>query len=193
MKTIKLDATPMGKYLYELLGFKEETTLGRYFMQNKGNKPKYSASVSPKNSIRKASRSEIKDIISIDEQLLSISRRRILNAFLADNIENTYIARSKDGKIEGYLTGRNGKNFFQIGPLVGSGVETAKRLLIRALCLHVDKSLGIDIYGENDEFISFVKKSGALEGRKFTRMYLGLEYNKRNKKNEYCTSGPEKG
>jgi len=182
VKTIRLDATPAGRRIYEKLGFVPEYGLARY----EGIAP----SGRSKPVVTKAIPEIFTSIIEFDKRMTGTNRAKMLSRLFEEFPEN-FRVHSSGGKIEGFITMRPGANAIQIGPCIAT--TNAGTLLLRdALNRAAPKPVFIDIPTDNIEAVKIAESSGLKIQRYFTRMYLGDPI-KDDIKGIWASSGPEKG
>ncbi|HEY0666697.1 MAG TPA: GNAT family N-acetyltransferase [Sphingobacteriaceae bacterium] len=183
--TIRLDATPQGKKLYETLGFKTERTLGRYELKNLKDLPPPAQKCSPVTA------DVLKEIIGLDSTAFGAERENVLH-YLLDTAPQYAYYLEKKGKITGYCFGRPGTAAHQIGPLIAENTADAKTLLLNAL-QSCPSSVILDVFEENSEWIEELKSLKFEYERPFIRMYLGELKHPGNIEMQYAIAGPEIG
>lgn len=186
--TIRLDATPEGKLLYDTLGFKDEYRLSRYQLKccNKEELPSTSQDCRPMSYI------DLKKIIDLDTPVFGAPRPTIINSLYDMGTPYAWVT-SIDGRIVGYCMGRPGSNFEQIGPIVSFDPRSAIALLLHALRQCAGKPVVIDVPDAQKQFRSFVEKLGFEVQRPFIRMYLGTHGFRGKPELQYTIAGPEIG
>jgi hypothetical protein len=169
--TIRLDATPKGKLLYDTLGFKDEYGLYRYEIKEHPtdliNRPEFPCS-------------KISDRAGILRSLYNIGP------------EYAWICGSGDN-IQGYCFGRPGSNFEQIGPVIALNEEIAFSLLYNAMLQCKGSPIIIDIPDNQKEFRESIQEIGFRIQRPFIRMYLGEHLHPGKPKQQFAIAGPEIG
>jgi len=182
VKTIRLDATPAGRRVYEKLGFVPEYELARF----EGIAPQ----VRTRLGVTKAIREIFASMIEFDRRMTGTYRAKMLSRLFEEFPEN-FRVHSSGGKIESFITMRPGANAIQIGPCIAT--TNAGTLLLRdALNRAAPKPVFIDIPTDNIEAVKIAESSGLKIQRYFTRMYLGDPI-KEHINEIWASSGPEKG
>lgn len=182
VKTIRLDATPAGRHIYEKLGFVPEYNLSRY----EGIARWLGAGPHAGNVTAEC----LLSIIEFDKQITGTDRGKMLTKLFTEYPEN-FRAYSTGGKIEGFITMRPGANAVQIGPCIAT-TDAGTILLYDALSRAAPKPVFIDIPTDNIEAVKIAESSGLKIQRHFTRMYFGDPI-KEHINGIWVSSGPEKG
>ena len=124
-ETVKLDATPLGKRVYEPLGFVSEWQLERWVRAH-GNKevPTSSAAL----SLRKMTTEDLARVGTLDDLIFGSPRPGILAAWFRGAPQYAFLCE-RQGEMCGYVLGRAGSRYEHIGPLVADDVTVAEALL----------------------------------------------------------------
>jgi GNAT superfamily N-acetyltransferase len=179
--TIKLDATPQGKPLYEKLGFISEYNIERWMI--KSTAKEIAAEIVPVS---------IEDVLRIDRNVFGANRSELLRS-LAQEAPHLTLIDQQDRKITGYSFGRLGSRADHMGPWVARDEGAAERLLNSFLLRSSRELIFVDCLRLNPWAVPLVKSRGFEFSRPLTRMFRGA--------NEYpgqvellCASlGPEFG
>ena len=184
VRTVRLDATPMGQPLYEKLGFVAEYTLSRYggAMQ--------AVAGAPFERVTAAQRTDFESIFHLDQAVSDTDRRKLISRLLAERPEEARVVRQGD-KLAGYLTVRPGCNALQIGPCMASA-ESGPLLLADAAARYAGRSVFIDIPQQNRAAASFAEQAGLTVQRPLVRMTRGPRINE-DMSRLWASSGPELG
>jgi predicted N-acetyltransferase YhbS len=164
--SIKLDATPAGRPLYESLGFRAEGRIERW------------AGIAP--AIEKKNRLKIDPetrpaINEFDREAFGVDRRVLLDFLIADCPVKPLMDKAPDGRLEGYVLARPGSKAFYIGPVVARNQEVALSLLDGMLSQLVGKTIYLDLntgFGLGTEVLTH---RGLVKQRELTRMHFGQE------------------
>jgi len=186
--TIRLDATPKGKKLYDTMGFKDEYNLSRYQLIQ------YDPERIPDPHLpcQKISRTDIALITDFDEKIFGAPRPVILQSLYRMGSSYAWIRKSEN-RIIGYCLGRPGSNFEQIGPVIAEDFESAASLLSHAMQQCQGKSVIVDIPDDQMVFRSYVEEIGFSIQRPFIRMHLGELHYPGQPQFQYAIAGPEIG
>lgn len=183
VRSIRLDATPLGRPIYEKLGFVAEYELDRYAGKLPPGPPVEGCST--------AVVSDLDAIITLDREISGIGRRKMLERFLAEDPKAMRIIRVA-GRIEGYLASRPGALAAQIGPCVGRhGVGPT--LLRDAWQRLSGQEVFIDVPLSNVAgAVAVAHEMGLEPKRRLLRMCRGKPVIDRPP-DYWASSGPEKG
>ncbi|MCK6472538.1 MAG: GNAT family N-acetyltransferase [Planctomycetes bacterium] len=168
VETLRLDATPMGKKLYEPLGFTAEWKIERW----EGTAHKVPGGVLGPWELLPAQPRDLDDIAAFDAPAFGASRRRVLEAWLADWPEPAIVAR-REGEVAGYALARKGAKAQQLGPIVSRDDGLAEALLMAQLQKLAGESVIVDLLAENAWAVPTAKRCGLAHQRPFVRMALG--------------------
>ena len=134
--TARLDATPMGKSLYERLGFSVDYDLVRY-----EGKPSPHGVLG--DAVRPAEESDYEEILALDARVKNINRRRVLTRFFHECPDHLWVYREgpqtsgspisgspiSGYPISGYIAAREGTRAWQIGPCMALHPDAGRALL----------------------------------------------------------------
>jgi GNAT superfamily N-acetyltransferase len=185
--TIRLDATPMGKPLYEKLGFVEEYTLVRY----DGVLP---PSPAPADSrLRSAGTEEavpLDKIVALDQAVTATNRTKLLLRLRREN--PAYFRWIEEGDaIQGYMTARDGSNAVQLGPCIADAA-TGPLLLADAFTRFAGRRVYIDMPTGNTPATRLAEAAGLKVVRPLTRMWRGRRINE-DPARLWASYGPDLG
>lgn len=180
--TVRLDATELGRPVYEKLGFAPEYELARY----EGIAP--SCPTPP--TVAEATSESYRGIVKFDKKMTGTDREKMLVRLFAEFPQNLRVSR-RQGRIEGYATSRPGANAVQIGPCVAA-TDAGPALLRDALNRCSGKQVFVDIPLDNAGAVKIAESSGLRIQRSFTRMYRGEKVDDRIEA-LWASSGAEKG
>jgi predicted N-acetyltransferase YhbS len=159
--TIKLDATPQGKPLYEKLGFISEYGIERW-MLSRTAKEKAAENLSV----------SIEDVLQIDRKIFGANRSGLLRS-LAQEAPHLTLVDQQEGEITGYSFGRLGSSADHMGPWVARNEDAAERLLNSFLLRSLRELIFIDCLRLNPWAVPLVKVRGFELSRPLTRMFRG--------------------
>lgn len=185
---VKLDATAMGQPLYEQLGFKEEYRIVR--MVNHSANPLYQPD--HHEDLVKITRRLIPEITSFDEKIYGVSRQSLLK-YLFIHSPNISFAAYQHSEFKGFILGRRGSLFHQLGPIEASDLTLVTILLNRALTALNDRPVIIDVPCQQEDMIRLLTDNGFTIQRYFTRMYKGNNWFHGATGKLYAIAGPEFG
>lgn len=185
-KSIKLDATVAGIPVYSKLGFQEELEIDRLvittFNEIINNKCK--------DIIRPICQSDMAELSRLDFKIFGANRAGLID-FLRNKNKAWCIVKNE--RIVGYVFGRPGLNFFQLGPLMAETIEDAINLIEFVLEQHIGQSIVIDVLHHQAKFIQRITLLGFSCQRSFVRMYLKDNSFAGLVSKQFLIAGPELG
>lgn len=157
VRCVKLDATDMGKPLYEQLGFVDEAVIERWAGICDAHDADGSAP-GPDRIVDTAA------IAATDRAAFGADRsrllRRLLEVFPHDAVRLP----------GGYVMGRPGSNAHFLGPCVADHPADARRLIAHVLARHAATLLFWDLLPDNEEAVALARSFGFEPRRKLWRM-----------------------
>lgn len=193
LPSIRLDATPQGRPVYQRLGFVDEYELSRMQIAPGavlGEPRDESTNGLQSSPVRE---SDLDSVTEVDREVFGAGRRAILRWAWQQAPEYAWMVRRPSG-IAGYCFGRHGFNFDQIGP-VHAYEESIARHLVRA-CLSANKlarPMVIDPLHHSPGWLAWLQQTGFVHQRLFTRMYYGENRYPGNPGQLWSIFGPEFG
>ena len=182
--SIKLDATPAGRPLYESLGFRPEGSIERWEgIGQPGVKKKWP---SWNEGLRPA-------VYAFDRLAFGADRSPILASLIADSPVAPLAAMSPEGQLEGFALARPGRRAFYIGPVAAQDRETALALLDGMLGQLAGEKVYLDFntgFGLGSEVL---EDRGLVKQRDLTQMAFGPEIRAGLSKRISGLAGPEMG
>jgi ribosomal protein S18 acetylase RimI-like enzyme len=181
--TMRLDATPMGRPIYEKLGFVAEYELARLEGVASGG--------GAHEDVQQVLPDQLEKVLALDEQVTGTKRGRLIRRLCHESPEEMYVVT--DGKqVMGYLTSRTGTSAAQIGPGVALGEAAGRTLADTAIQRLAGQPVFIDIPLDNVPAVHWAESRGLTVQRPFTRMRRG-EPVIDDPVHVWASSGPEKG
>jgi GNAT superfamily N-acetyltransferase len=180
--TIRLDATSLGRPIYERLGFTPDYSLARF----EGTSPKGKVDA----AIGEATPELHDALIEFDKRMTGRERVKMLGRLFDEFQELTRIVW-RDNEIEGFLTMRPGINAVQIGPCTARPYA-GPLLFSDAFSRCAGKPVFVDVLLDNTEAVQVVETAGLTIQRQFTRMSRGPKTSD-NIQTSWASSGAEKG
>ena len=182
VRSIRLDATPAGRPVYEKLGFVPDYQLARF----DGILPERGLSVEAKPLEVQA----LEAMIALDGEVTGANRHKLLN-FLFKATPELFLAVGGGNEFLGYVAMRAGSRAWQIGPCIAKPVAAAK--LLTAACGRCCGQPGfIDIPMANQAATSLAESLGLTVQRQLLRMHRGAPVPERIE-DLWASSGPEMG
>jgi GNAT superfamily N-acetyltransferase len=181
--TIRLDATPLGRPLYESLDFVAEATFAKYV----GVLPP--ADEPPRLNEMRASE-VVGGLTALDFQVTGTDRGRLLHRLAGENPDSLRVA-FEAGEIAGFLLARPGSKARRIGPCI-AGERAGPLLLDDARRMFAGEEVIIDSPIANAPAVALAESWGLRVSGLLTRMGRGLPV-KEDLNRLWASAGPEKG
>ncbi len=182
-RTVRLDATPLGRPLYESLGFRVDFRLGRHggIMGGAGND----------GEARPGRSADLTEIAALDQDATGTDRRALLDRFLRDDPLGCLVAGPVGGPIRGYALWRPGSSADQVGPCIADP-DAGRALLDDVGRRLAGRPVIVDIPTDHREAIAWAEGGGLRQNREFWRMTRG-EAVVEDLARLWASSGPEMG
>ena len=184
--SVKLDATPAGRPLYESLGFTAEAELERWqgVARPRGDGP------GPRVAGDQSSRA----LLPLDRAAYGADRSRLLEMLAAEGSGGPLVARSPDdGSPEGYALARDGRIATYIGPVVATTVGAAGSLLDGMLTRFAGAEVCLDLHTGGPLEPGALAERGLSKRRGLTRMRHGPQGGSGTARSICAIAGPELG
>ena len=163
--TLKLDATPQGKPLYEKLGFLSEYEIERWNLRRTVEKNHaVSAEIAPV--------AHLPEIFAHDRQTFGADRSSLLRS-LAERSPALTLAVAHGTQLQGYAFGRHGLFADHLGPWMAGDRDTAKMMLTDFLRRSSRDAVIVDALQSNRVAGEILRHNGFAIARPLTRMYRG--------------------
>ena len=181
--TVRLDATPLGRPVYERLGFEAEYELVRLEGMASGG--------AAHPAVAPVAAEQLQAVFGLDLAARGTDRRRLIERLYRERPEAMHVF-AEGGEILGYLAFRPGSRATQIGPAVALTTEAGRALGDAALWHCAGQTVFVDVPTDNGPAIRWATSSGLAVQRPLTRMRRGPPGDDRPEK-QWASSGPEKG
>ena len=178
-RSIRLDATPLGRPLYESLGFAADFALVRYAGTVGHNRL-------PKSS--ETSEVSVADVAPLDRDVTRTNRRQLLKLLAR---ERPLWGVVRDGDVRGYITSRPGSRAAQIGPCIADAAS-GPTLLAHAFGEWAGQPVFVDVPREHHAAIETTAAHGLSPTRELLRMTRSAPVAER-RESLWASAGPEKG
>jgi ribosomal protein S18 acetylase RimI-like enzyme len=216
VRCIKLDATPLGKVVYDRLGFRDEWTLTRWETKSgivapagddravaltqarEGRRAGVlniegrQNAVPPVGSVRSLAPSDWNAIIRLDRQIFGVNREQLLR-LLAGQSRHALVAEDAAGSPAGFGMLRDGARALYLGPVVAN-VPAAGMALAQTL---VHEAAGQPVFWDvpdmNHEAVNLANQLGFTPQRTLVRMFLGENSNPGQPALQFAIVAPEVG
>ena len=184
VRTVRLDATPLGRPLYERLGFVAEYELSRW--EGTAN-----FAGQPPPRVEAAADSQLAAICALDRQVTGTDRRRLIERLYQQRPEAMQVVFA-DGLLAGYSSLRLGTRATQIGPIVALDAAAGRLLAEAALERCAGQPIFLDIPLANCPAAQWAQAQGLRIQRPLARMRRGAAVDDRPE-SLWASFGPEKG
>jgi GNAT superfamily N-acetyltransferase len=184
--SVGLDATPLGRPVYERLGFRGHGELVRMEAAPSRNRPPRPSDVRP------LAGRDLEEVLRWDLETFGADRSRVLR-WAAEHAPEYAWCAGEDAAIDGYCFGRHGSRADQVGPVVARHSSVAERLLAACLAPYPDRRYFLDTPANVGEWLSSVQRAGFVTQRPFTRMFRKGDRIPAQTELHYAILGPEFG
>ena len=187
VRCIKLDATPLGKPVYEALGFRMEWTLTRW-----------ECASAPRLDLEAAAGArgwligDAQGTRELDGAAFGVSRERLLSE-LAGQTLAALVVPSGPGRIRGYGMSRSGSRAVYLGPIAADSPDVGAGLIDALIARCAQAAIYWDIPDANAVANVRAERHGFRRQRTLTRMYWGENAALGNPSMQYALAGPEVG
>lgn len=166
--TIKLDATPEGKPIYEKLGFVTEYEIERWMLGAHARRPKPDSF----SELRIGESANLEEILAVDRDAFGADRGSLLHSLHRSAPEFT-AALYFQGSLSGYTLGRHGSRADQMGPWMARSEAAAQQLLTAFLARSARETVFGDCVKANPFAARVLQSEGFEFSRPLTRMFRG--------------------
>lgn len=163
---VRLDATPLGRPLYQRYGFADEARLTRHVAELSRLRVE-----GPDPASRRVRDLTLADLpgVSVRDDRIFGSHRRILLEWALDGAGQYAHVIDTDAGAE-YCFGRVGRLFDQIGPVVASDDEAARALVRASLLAAEARGVVVDAFDRHSGFTNWLRSQGFSAARPLFRM-----------------------
>ena len=182
--TVKLDATPAGKPLYESLGFVTEVELERW------------QGVATRNSVtdsRETTSASRRSLIDLDRAAYGVERGPLIESLADDAVIDPIVVSRNDGSASGYVLARRGRLATYIGPIVAESASDAQDLLDSALTRLDGHDVCLDLHRAGHLGAAALTERGLTKRRVLVRMRYGTPNAAATSPSICASTGPEYG
>jgi GNAT superfamily N-acetyltransferase len=165
-RPIRLDATPLGRPLYQRYGFEDESMLTRHIAEASRHPIQTSSRCGTK--VRRLAASDLEKVTAADEWVFGGNRRVLFEWVLENAARYAHVIDTDLGPQ--YCFGRQGRLFNQIGPVVADNDEDARALMTTTLLCAESEAVVADVFDERDAFTEWLRGCGFEAQRPLYRM-----------------------
>lgn len=173
-----LDATPAGHAVYVQEGFADTWGLARYRREAAGAAAAQIRAAATRTSgpaaplTRPLRDDDWAAIVALDAPAFGADRSAVLRALAQRWPQAARVAETRDGRICGFVLGRDGREAHQIGPLLAADDAVAAALLDDVLQVTAGP-LYVDLLDRRSALLPQLRAAGFTLQRPFTRMVHG--------------------
>ncbi len=185
-----LDATPDGRAVYRALGFEDCWGFHRLA---RSDRQSAAAAIPTRDgvTIRALTEADWRAVCDYDAGAFGADRAAVLGG-LRGRLRAAELIAERDGRIAGFLLGRDGRLAAQTGPLVAEDDAITCALLACALDA-LDGALFVDLADAKTEVRAFLEARGFRAVRPLTRMLFRTSIRFDDEARTYAVIGPEFG
>lgn len=184
-----LDATPAGRPIYQAMGFEDcwgYHRLARQSLQRAATVPPEAEA-----SVRPITDADWNALCAYDATAFGADRSALLQR-LRGRLPAAELVAERNGRIVGFVLGRNGRSASQIGPLIAEDDDTAHLLLARALSA-IEGPVYLDFADAKTEIRAWLTQCGFVAQRPLTRMLYRRSKGFDDTSRTFAVVGPEFG
>jgi GNAT superfamily N-acetyltransferase len=185
VETIKLDATPQGRLVYEKLGFSAEYEIERFEAVS-------TESAARSTLVEPILQRDLNEICNIDTIAFGARRRVILKTWLEQRPELSFCVR-EHGRIAGFALARRGTHFHHLGPVVSANPSHCETLLTQQLAQLKNQKVIMDVVTANQWARPIAEQLGFKSQRPLLRMALGPNSSSGHREQVFAICCPELG
>ncbi len=187
IRCIKLDATPLGRTVYDNLGFHGEWSLARW--ERAGAHPQPSVD---DPDIRNWRETDAAQLDGADAVAFGPSRLRLLRTLAATSRAALVLEREPEA-IAAYGMLRSGSRALYLGPCSASSPDHGIRVIAALVERCGDERIFWDIPDANGAAVEWALQHGFTQQRPLLRMFLGENIAPGDPRKQFALAGPEVG
>ncbi len=130
-------------------------------------------------------------VVAYDAAVFGADRSALLRG-LAERLPGAALVAERDGRIVGFLLGRDGRVMRQLGPLIAEDDSIANALLLRAMAV-IPTPLVLDVPDGRTAFCARLAALGFAVERPYIRMAYGAQAPFNEDARLFAIAGPELG
>lgn len=182
-----LDATPAGREVYRPLGFRDGWAIQRW--RRTGSHADAAAPATP--AVRSLRPADWAAVLELDARAFGCDRAPLLER-LRRRSESFCCVLEEEGRIRGFLLGRDGRVATQLGPVVAED-EAAAISLAGCADARLAAPVIVDALERHAGFARWLERNGFERERPYTRMALGRDSLFGDPARTFAIAGPELG
>jgi GNAT superfamily N-acetyltransferase len=184
-----LDATPAGRPIYQAMGF--EDCWGYHRLARPSAQPAAIAASDAGAVVRPIADADWNALCAYDAAAFGADRSALLQR-LRGRLPAAELMVERNGRIAGFMLGRNGRSASQIGPLIAEDDDIARLLLTRALSA-IEGPVYLDFADAKTEIRTWLMQGGFAAQRPLTRMLYRRSVGFDDTSRTFAVVGPEFG
>ncbi len=188
--TVRLDATALGRPVYERFGFAVDYEVTRFGTVATPSDA-VAAEVDTPFKIRPLADGDWSAALDLDRRASRCDRRKLLQSLHDGERAWAYVA-DDERELQAFVFGRAGGRADQIGPCIARRPEAAQAVIRRTIQSLVGRNLLIDVPDTNGPACENVRQFDFVPQRKFFRMTRGPSGGETTDL-QYASAGPEFG
>ena len=165
---VRLDATPLGRPLYQRFGFEDEAVLSRH-VADAPAREHLAVPQAMGSCVAPLTAEEQPSVVEQDTDVFGGHRQRVIEWMMHSSPQYAWVAHDSLGRPQ-FCLGRTGLTFDQIGPVVAQDVEVAQALVGAALRHAAQRPAVIDAFDAHETFAAWLRGSGFRAQRPLYRM-----------------------
>jgi GNAT superfamily N-acetyltransferase len=168
---IRLDATPLGRRLYQRYGFEDESALSRHVIDHATFVEQHGTRTRPAPcEVQPLTDADLAVVVEQDRGTFGGMRGVVLDWAFRGAPQYAYVVRSDSAGAIHYCLGRRGRVFDQIGPVVASEDAIGHALVSAALAAAAGRSIAVDVFDSRGAFTVALQREGFVIERPLVRM-----------------------
>lgn len=187
-KSIKLDATPEGQRVYQGLDFKDEYPITRMTIDSFDS----TSFMDDHESLQLIQSEDIQNIVAFDTLSFGANREELLTSLINTYPHKAWVVK-RNNSVTGFILGRAGRKYNQIGPVMASDTALAQVLITKLLKESENKPLVVDVLNDKVDLMRWLISMGFSQQRTFMRMYQNKNPLPGMIDHQYLICGPEFG
>ena len=164
--TIKLDATPAGKFVYEGFGFKTEGLIERWTRNADSHGDSCNGGTTLDNET-------LGELIVLDRDVFKANRSKLIEMLVANSCAVPVVRRTEEGLLSGYALSRRGSKADYVGPVVSQDASEVGTLLDQLLAKLTGRPLYFDFNTSCICDPTVLVERGFKKERDLIRMHYG--------------------
>jgi GNAT superfamily N-acetyltransferase len=180
-----LDATEQGRPIYLPLGFRDLYPIKRWHFDGVRDLP-------PVVPMRAVTPADLPALTAYDLPRSGMERAALLSHLATRQPGRAWIAQAVDGRLAGFVLGREGRTATSIGPVVADDEPTGLSLIATAASAAPGPFI-IDVPAAHAEIGQWLERQGAVSPRGYMRMTLGAAPGLDDPSRLFALAGPELG